>query len=326
MKLSILIAAYNVENFIKRCVDSCIEQDLADTEYEIIVIDDQSKDATQKILNLFSQKNLHVFTNSENLGLGACRNIAIEKSSGKYLWFIDGDDYIEKNCLQNILHEIDENNLDILHINNYVVKNSGEKYTTSSDDRKSNNIVSGGEFFKNNFVKCYTWLYIIKSSIFKNHSIQFLPRINMQDSEILPKILLHTQRIKSINTPYYYYTQNENSFTNTNNFQKRYTYFVSIIEVKKSLEKQLTQSNNNQLNIGIQRKIESLNEIVFNHLLYYDYSKKNFSNVITLLKVNGLYPIFANKKGFQNMLNMGINRFPWSTKIMFDLLRHYKKM
>ena len=95
VKLSIIIPVYNTEEYLPRCLNSCLEQDLLANEYEIIAINDGSSDNSLQILNAYALKypNIRVI-NQENRGLGATRNRGLNLAIGEYIWFVDSDDWV----------------------------------------------------------------------------------------------------------------------------------------------------------------------------------------------------------------------------------------
>ena len=103
VKLSIIIPVYNTEEYLPRCLNSCLEQDLPANEYEIIAINDGSSDNSLQILNAYALKypNIRVI-NQENRGLGATRNRGLNLAIGEYIWFVDSDDWVLENCLLDI--------------------------------------------------------------------------------------------------------------------------------------------------------------------------------------------------------------------------------
>lgn len=125
-------------------------------------------------------------------------------------------------------------------------------------------------------------MYLFKKEIFTKHNIQFKERINMQDSEILPKLLAHTNCLYFLNKACYNYVQHKSSFTNSNNSAKRLFYFQSIIEVKNSLNQFSTSLNqtNATLKKGIALKIDTLQEVVFNHLLFFNYNRSTIKQIV----------------------------------------------
>lgn len=128
-KMSIIIPVYNVEKYLKQCLDSVVNQNF--DNYEIICVNDGSTDNSLDILKEYHKKydNFKII-NSTNKGLGAARNLGITKASGDYVFFIDSDDWIEDNALSILYEKIEEQNLDMLffQIKNYE-DNSGRFYT-----------------------------------------------------------------------------------------------------------------------------------------------------------------------------------------------------
>ena len=111
MKLSIIIPVYNVQNYIKECLDSIISQSFKD--YEIICVNDGSSDNSLQILKQYENDNVIVI-DKPNEGSGIARNTGLEKATGEYIWFVDGDDWIEKNVLSELINQADILNTDIL--------------------------------------------------------------------------------------------------------------------------------------------------------------------------------------------------------------------
>lgn len=323
MKLSIIIAAYNVEKYIEKCIYSCVQQEYDNNFYEIIVVNDGSTDKTLEILNKLKGEidNLKIF-HQKNAGLGASRNKGLKECRGEYVWFIDGDDYIKENILKEIIFEINKNDLDTLVLNYSVV--DAEYNITSSNLNNlfgTNDIITGSVFYKNNYSKSYSWLFVFKRSLFDNGEINFKERINMQDSEILPKLMINTHRLSFLKTSSYYYVQHDDSFTNSSNGDKRFAYFESIIEVRESLLAILKANENEDLRFGINRKLDSLHEVVFNHLVFFQYENDWFKKTIEMLKLNGYYPLRNNPKGKMKLIKFGLNLNPVFVKKMIDLIR-----
>lgn len=321
MKISVIIAAYNVDKYIKKCIENCVHQDFPIDEYEIIVVNDASTDNTLSILQDYGIR-IKIVNNKTNMGLGASRNKGLEACTGKYIWFLDGDDFIEKNALTLIFNELCEKDLDGVVINYATTDEQGNIISERNyHPTMSKEIISGSEWYYNNFDKSYSFLYILKKGIFEG--INFRERINMQDSEILPKLLHRVKRIGFLDTPLYYYVQQENSFTNSTNFEKRYRYFQSIIEVRDSLRDQLQLHNEDyMLGGGIQKKLASIQTVFITHLLYFPYEKGDFSRIITLLRQNKVFPLIPDQLSRRfKFLALGLNKSPWFTYLLFNRLR-----
>ena len=102
-KFSIVIPVYNVEKYIKRCLDSVFNQSFKD--FEVIVVNDGTKDNSMDIVENYDVKII----TQKNQGLSVARNTGVKKAKGEYIIFLDSDDYIEKDLLKNINKSLDNN-------------------------------------------------------------------------------------------------------------------------------------------------------------------------------------------------------------------------
>lgn len=110
-KVSIIVPVYNAEKVLRRCLDSILNQSYKD--FELIVINDGSKDKSIKIINEYKEKDNRVkVIDNKNNGVSETRNIGIKASVGEYIQFIDSDDYIEPYMIEETLIKIEENKAD----------------------------------------------------------------------------------------------------------------------------------------------------------------------------------------------------------------------
>ncbi len=116
--LSIILPVYNSEKFLKKTLYSCICKDKI-LNYEIICIDDSSKDKSLQIIREFERKyqNIKLIENKKNVGVGSSRNLGIKKARGKYLILLDSDDIIEKKNLASLIDLLKNKNNDLLSAN-----------------------------------------------------------------------------------------------------------------------------------------------------------------------------------------------------------------
>jgi glycosyltransferase involved in cell wall biosynthesis len=326
IKISIIIPFFNVEKHIKKCLNSVISQNISTDDYEIILINDGSTDNTLNEINTIIKgiKNIIVYTQI-NTGLGGARNKGLELANGEYVWFIDSDDYIEKNSLLEMLTLIFENKLDVLAINYNIVDDKGIIISNKQflNSRLQCKYIDGPTFYFDNYTYSYSCMFIFRRKLFIDNNLRFKERINMQDSEILPKLMYYTYRLSFFNKHVYNYVQHSNSFTNSNNFTVRYNYFKSIIEVRNSLLDFLKIIDNNKLNKSINLKINDLNNVVLNHLVFFHYDIQSIQKVIALLTEHGLFPIKAKVKGKMKLIKKAINLNPVIALKIFQLIRKY---
>tara|TARA_B100001093_G_scaffold520456_2_gene616181 strand:+ start:338 stop:997 length:660 start_codon:yes stop_codon:yes gene_type:complete len=135
--VSIIVCTYNHGKWIERCLRSLVNQDFVkNNEYEVIIVDDCSKDYTQKVLKNFNLDNFRFYKNKRNLGLPKSLNKAIKLSYGKYIVRVDSDDFVRRNFVYltklflNLNREYQAVAVDYYKVNNdeeFISKNSAEK-------------------------------------------------------------------------------------------------------------------------------------------------------------------------------------------------------
>ncbi len=115
--LSIIVPVYNVESYLRECLDSFYEQILSENEYEIICVNDGSTDGSAEILDEYASRhrNMHIY-HQKNAGVSAARNVGLDHAVGKYIWFVDADDFIAAGIIDDILARLQNNDCDQLAI------------------------------------------------------------------------------------------------------------------------------------------------------------------------------------------------------------------
>ncbi|MCM1237074.1 MAG: glycosyltransferase, partial [Ruminococcus flavefaciens] len=104
MYISVIVPVYNVENYLDECVRSLVKQDFPDDQYEILLIDDGSTDCCGEKCDTYSKKYKNICSlHKENGGLSDARNFGFEATRGKYILFVDADDYIKPDCLKKLV-------------------------------------------------------------------------------------------------------------------------------------------------------------------------------------------------------------------------------
>ena len=112
-QVSIIVPAYNVENYIERCLNSLVNQTFKDIE--IITINDGSTDKSLELLNKYAKEDIRVSViDLGDEGVSYCRNLGVEKANGKYIMFVDSDDWIDSNMIEAMYKKAEENKLDLV--------------------------------------------------------------------------------------------------------------------------------------------------------------------------------------------------------------------
>ena len=153
MKVSIIIPVYNVEKYIDECILSAINQTL--DEIEIISIDDKSTDSSLDILNKYKEKYdfVKVIANEKNMGVSATRNIGIQNAKGEYVYFLDSNDYLDKDAMEICYKKAKEYDLDIVKFDTKVFEDKGCKVNDFNESYKfiESECIKGEDFLKKYF-------------------------------------------------------------------------------------------------------------------------------------------------------------------------------
>lgn len=198
--ISIIVPVYNVEEYLERCLSSLVNQTYKNIE--IIVVNDGSPDASQKIIDKFTKKypNLVFGYTKENGGLSDARNFGIKKSKGKYVIFVDSDDYVELDFCEYLYNLTQKYKVDIACCsycnNDEIVNNTESIYTIGQNDIFSSYVFEP-------YIKSCVWNKIYKRSLIKNilfDNVRITEDI-IFNSKVLPK----AKRIVCSNLQKYHY-------------------------------------------------------------------------------------------------------------------------
>ena len=245
MKLSIIVPVYNVADYLAKCLDSLILQDLPQNDYEIIVVNDGSTDNSGEIAKQYADKYSNIILiNQENQGLSGARNTGIANARGEYVQFVDSDDYLEENVLGGLLKLVEDNNLDVLRFNYENVNELGEIIYPNKDPKHfvnfSDDVVDGLTFLNKRLgPACYAVQFIIKRALLLEKNILFKSGIYFEDTEWTPRMLLNASRVASVETVIYYYYVREGSITKAVNRDKQRKVLEDKISLIKSMKLQL---------------------------------------------------------------------------------------
>ena len=227
MKLSIIVPVYNVADYLQKCLDSLLAQDLPQNEYEIIVVNDGSTDNSGVIAKQYADKfpNITLF-NQANQGLSGARNTGIKHAKGEYIQFVDSDDYLEENVLGALVKQVEKDDLDVLRFNYENVNDNNEIINPNKDPKHfvdfSNEVVDGLTFLNKRLgPACYAVQFIIKKKLLIDNNIIFKSGIYFEDTEWTPRMLLKTNRVASTKTVAYYYLMRDGSITKAVNKEKQ---------------------------------------------------------------------------------------------------------
>ena len=214
-KLSIIVPVYGVEKYIDKCLNSLVKQSLK--EIEIIVVNDGTKDNSQKIIDKYVKKYPDKIKSyiKENGGQGSARNYGLKKTTGEYIGYVDSDDFVEKDMYKKLYNKAKENNYEIVVCGNY---NVSEDYQNKNIDAFINNYNTDLENIF--FGKMAVWNKIYKRDILIKNKLEFKEKVWYEDLAFTLKAIMNSNTFAFIDEPLYDYLIREGSTMNNSNVQR----------------------------------------------------------------------------------------------------------
>jgi len=207
--ISVIVPAYNVERFIGKCLESILAQTYQD--FEVLVINDGSTDNTPEILEVFEKKDQRIkVIFKENAGVSAARNTGLDEAKGEYIMFVDGDDYIEPNTLEDSYQYIKKHNADVCLFGHQSISwKNGKK-----EIRRWQDVLLFCGYFEDAPKEFFSLITTVWGKLYKNNKL--LPRFNEQlkkieDGAFLWEYYLNHPKITILNNIYYDYVHHQGS-------------------------------------------------------------------------------------------------------------------
>lgn len=216
IKLSIIVPFYNVEPFIEECIRSLYDQDISWEEYEVICVDDCSPDGSHAIVEQLQKEypTLRLICHRENKKLGAARNTGLKASKGKYIWFVDSDDYIYPNVLRLLLESAEKNEVDIIQFD-YTREGA-----SIAKNRQLGEIMTGEAYLFNNISQDWfykiggAWRQLFSRDFLETNHLRYIEGAMYEDTDYLLHAFLLAEKVQHISIDAYHYRINNESVTN----------------------------------------------------------------------------------------------------------------
>lgn len=238
-KLSIIVPMYNAEKYIETCLDSILNSNLSKKDYEIVIVNDGSKDKSPEIAKTYaSQYSNIIYLNQENQGQSTARNNGIKNCNGEYVWFVDADDAIERDLLK-ILKLLSENpNIDIFGIQ---LKDVNEdysflNYSCTQPTLPHNKVILGREAILLGYNPSSVCALITRRDLIIKNNLYFVVGITHQDVELSYRLVSHANKILFSELKPYIYIQHPSSVRHIPNPTKRLKYLKDDIVILNSFK------------------------------------------------------------------------------------------
>lgn len=242
--ISVIIPVYNVEKHIKQALDSVINQTYKNLE--IIIVDDGSKDSSGNICDEYARNDSRIkVIHKENEGLSAARNEGLDIATGKYVMFIDSDDYFENNSCELLYNEIKERDADYVAGNYTHITYDGIKWEKPVFDvtMYDNFKLSIKDYKKSFFVmNSVVWNKIFKREFIEQYKLRFIPGAIAEDAIFSTFCYVHTDKGYYINDVVYNYRQNQTNMSISTNGTRK--YFENINQSYKLIFNNFEETDN----------------------------------------------------------------------------------
>lgn len=318
-KISIIIPIYNVEKYLKRCIDSIVNQTYKNTE--IILVNDGSPDNCGEICDEYAKIDSRIkVIHKENGGLSSARNAGIDISSGEYIMFVDSDDWISEDTLE-ILNRYVEKGYDIINFKFCFAKEKTENIIKLNDKIKDSyecNLLSYIDKLFSGELDFFIWNKLYKKDLFDE--IRFPVGRNYEDLATIYKLYFKAKNIIVTDyTLYYYWLENSNSITSNSTIRNMTDYLVSTKEIYEVNRQYLKMNNRNLSNIDSWYTMMMIQ-------LYINYTKSIYNNEklenkikIELENTNVSIPsIYIQKKIIKYIL--------YKTKLLIPIIKIKKRL
>ena len=312
MKISVIVPVYNVENYLSTCLDSLLDQGLGVHEYEIILINDGSKDGSLDICNLYAKahSNIHVYS-QENQGVSMARNLGLSKAEGEWILFMDSDDYLCKKSLSYLLSHFCSGEYDAIRFWIRII-DDGKSKKEMSCVGDAYYIGSGYEYIEKYGLETFCCTTLYRRSFLEAHRICFMPYKMGEDFLFASECLLANPRICSTSCKVYQYLIHTNSASTSRRKSHSRACAYDHLAANDRLLDIMDKSNLMSINPNVYNKsIESIQgkySLIFSRILTSDISSKEFKQIINNQKKRGLLPLPKRESNFKSSFTaLGIN-------------------
>ena len=236
-EISVVVPVYNVEKYIGRCLSSLVGQTFQN--FEVIAVNDGSPDNSPEILHHFAEKyNFIKVIDQQNGGLSRARNAGMAEARGKYISFVDGDDYVAPTYLEELYRACEDNGADIAccyYYFHFIENNFLFEYPF-----RCKGIFTGQEamdrLLRDVQIQSLVWNKLYRRRLFTDWDIRF-PPMCFEDMATTHRVFAHAGRVVVLDRPLYYYNQRPSSTLATMNANKINDFIRAIALVRISLEK-----------------------------------------------------------------------------------------
>lgn len=304
-KISFIIPLYNSAKWLEKCLYSVLRQDISEEQMEIICVNDGSPDNSADLAREIGKKHPSIIViDQSNQGPSGARNTGMKAATGRYLAFVDPDDYVEPNVYGKLVQQMENEQLDMLRFNYQIVDENYQHVEKRSFERTfdySPKLMSGTEFLATRLdIACNIWRYIYRREIITKNEIWCFTGDYYDDTPWLPLVLIKAERMNICDTVVYDYMERSDSLVKTTNPKMMKRKSDGVILLLKYLEQELLDIREGRLVVSDEWKSKVMSW----------YKRMEAHSIVALLTNIGVAQ-FSERKNYLSQLRE-LSVFPLS--------------
>jgi len=299
--LSYIVPLYNSSQWLRKCLNSVLNQDIDESQVEIICINDGSPDNSADIASTYQKDHPCVIVlDQENQGPSGARNNGMRHATGKYLAFVDPDDFVEPNVYGGLIKQMEVEQLDMLRFNFQMVDENYMMLEKPLSEKLFNytpQFMSGPEFLANRLDgACNIWRYIYRTDIIVKNNIWCYQGDYYDDTPWLPQVLMKARRMNVCDTVVYNYFERGDSLVKScshASVSRKIDGFFFLLETLLQQQKKL------------KNYLPDADELLLNGVSKW-YNKMKALSVISLISIIALHNFSARHECIRRLEGMGL--------------------
>ena len=212
--LTYIVPVYNTAAYLPRCLQSIIDQPVAADDCEVLVVDDGSTDGSAAVVERYARDYPQVrLLSQQNAGVSAARNLALDNARGRYVAFVDSDDYLEDGAAAVMLDRVVDDDLDVLVFNfSRVMPDGTDCEDTSRDNYATSPVTTGVGYLQEHVMSPYVWRYLVRRTLIEDHKLRFNTSfIACEDGDFIARFMLDATRVAHHDVKGYCYVKRSDS-------------------------------------------------------------------------------------------------------------------
>ena len=231
--ISVIVPVYKVEEYLPRCIESIISQTFVD--FELLLIDDGSPDGSGKLCDDYAARDSRIKVyHKENGGVSSARNLGLDEARGKWVMFVDADDWLCEDCFKECVFNVEKNSLDVLQFSYVRVDNNGTELSKEHNSIGLTSVLDSKRYIQENKYLVVVWGACIRYSLIKEYNIRFDENVKLAEDQLfIMDVLANANKIQRIAAVLYYYLDNPTSATNSSKSNDMLGSIDALIKFKK---------------------------------------------------------------------------------------------